>query len=370
MRSTLGDRLPEVPWDLLRPYKERAAAHSGGLIDLSMGGPVDPVAEVIRSALARAADAPGYPPAAGTPAVHDAVVAWAARILGVPDLDPSAVVPAIGLKEMVAWLPTLLGVGSGDRVVIPELSYPTYEIGAVIAGAEVVRSDSTVGLGPAEVCVIWVNSPSNPTGRVLGRDHLRKMVRFARERDAVLISDECYLELGWSEDPAERPISILHPDICGGDHRNLLALHSLSKRSNLAGYRAGVALGDPALIAGLTKARRHAGFIVPAPVQSAMVAAFTDDEHVRVQWERYRRRRSVLLDALQAAGFTVDNSEAGLYLWVSRGESSWDTVAWLAERGILVAPGDFYGPSGGRHVRVALTASDEAVAAAGVRIRG
>jgi len=364
----LADRLPEVPWDRLRPARRLAAAHPGGLVDLSMGAPVDATPEIAQEALAAAANAPGYPPVAGTPEVHEAVVAWARRRLGVAGLAPSAVLPTIGLKEFVAWLPTLLGLGSNDTVMIPELAYPTYEIGAVVAGADVLRSDATIGVGPQGVSLIWINSPSNPTGRVLGTEHLRKMVEFARQRKAVLVSDECYFELPWSPEPEHRPVSLLHPAVCGGDHRGLLALHSLSKRSNAAGYRFGVALGDPRLVSGLVSARRHLGQSVPTPVQHAAAALFDDDDHVAEQVARYGERREILLRALDNAGFVVDDSHAGLFLWVTRDQPCWDTIDWLARRGILATPGDFYGPSGSRHVRVSLTASDEHVAAAAARL--
>ncbi|GAA1706500.1 succinyldiaminopimelate transaminase [Fodinicola feengrottensis] len=274
------------------------------------------------------------------------------------------VLPSIGSKELVAWLPTLLGVGAGDTVVVPELAYPTYDVGVRLAGAELVRADSTTALGPRSPALVWINSPSNPTGRVLPPEHLAKVVAWARERDAIVVSDECYIELGWETEP----VSVLHPDVCHGDHHGVLAVHSLSKRSNLAGYRAGFVAGDPALIKRLLEVRKHAGMIVPAPVQAAMVAALGDQEHVAEQRERYRRRREVLRAAIGAAGFTVEQSDAGLYLWATRGDDCWAAVDFLAERGILVAPGEFYGPTGGRHVRIALTATDERVDAAAARL--
>jgi aspartate/methionine/tyrosine aminotransferase len=181
----------------------------------------------------------------------------------------------------------------------------------------------------------------------------------------VVASDECYADIYYDE---ECPASILSPSVCGDSHAGLLAVHSLSKRSNLAGYRAGFVAGDPSLIGRLLEVRKHAGMIVPAPVQSAMIAALGDDGHVIEQRGRYAARRTALLSALRNAGFQVDDTKAGLYLWATRDEPGWDTVGWLAERGILVAPGEFYGAAGGRHVRVALTATDERVAAAVSRL--
>jgi succinyldiaminopimelate transaminase len=336
----------------------------GGVVDLSVGTPVDPTPAVVREALAAASDAHAYPLTAGSVALRAALADWFTDRCGAP--SALGVLPTIGSKELVAWLPTLLGLGPSDTVVIPELAYPTYDVGTRIAGATVLRTDSTAAVGPAPVSLVWVNSPSNPTGRVLPASHLAKVVEWARERGAVVVSDECYLELGWEAEP----VSVLHPSVNGGSLDGVLAVHSLSKRSNLAGYRAGYVGGDPALIARLLEIRKHAGMIVPAPVQAAMIAALGDSTHVAEQKARYGARRTLLREALVRAGFTVEHSEAGLYLWVTRGEDCWETVSWLAARGILVAPGEFYGPAGRAHVRVALTATDERVAAAVERLAG
>lgn len=354
--------LPDFPWDLLEPAKQRAAAHPGGLVDLSMGTPVDPVPDPIQAALATAADAPGYPLTAGTPRLRRAMADWVARACGA-DPDRLGVLPTIGSKELVASLPLWLGIGAGDIVVVPRVSYPTYEVGGLLAGAQVIRADSLTAVGPSSrVRLVWVNSPANPTGRVLPAAHLRKLVDWARERGAVLACDECYLPLGWEVEP----VSVL--SVCEGDYRGVLAVHSLSKRSNLAGYRAGLLAGDPDLIGQILQLRRHAGMIVPGPVQAAMVAALEDETHVAAQKARYGARRERLRRALLAAGMTVEHSEAGLFLWATRGENCWQTVDWFAERGILVSPGAFYGPAGERYVRVALTATDERVEAAVARL--
>ncbi|MFW0152130.1 succinyldiaminopimelate transaminase [Mycobacterium sp. smrl_JER01] len=352
--------LPVFPWDTLAVVTAVARAHPDGIVDLSVGTPVDPVAPLIQEALAAAGSAPGYPTTHGTSVLREAAVAALSRRYGVTGVTPAAVLPVIGTKELIAWLPTLLGLGAADTVVVPELAYPTYEVGALLAGSATVRADSLTQLGPAVPALVYLNSPSNPTGRVLGVDHLRKVVGWARDRGVLIASDECYLGLGWDA----APVSVLHPDVCDGDHTGLLAVHSLSKTSSLAGYRAGLVAGDPAVVAELLAVRKHAGMMVPTPVQSAMAAALDDDAHEQEQRARYARRRDALLPALKAAGFTIDDSEAGLYLWATRDEPGRDTVAWLADRGILVAPGEFYGPRGARHVRVALTATDERIAAA------
>lgn len=352
--------LPVFPWDTLADAKALAGAHPDGIVDLSVGTPVDPVAPLIQEALAAASAAPGYPATAGTARLRESVVAALARRYGITRLTEAAVLPVIGTKELIAWLPTLLGLGGADLVVVPELAYPTYDVGARLAGTRVLRADALTQLGPQSPALLYLNSPSNPTGRVLGVDHLRKVVEWARGRGVLVVSDECYLGLGWDAEP----VSVLHPSVCDGDHTGLLAVHSLSKSSSLAGYRAGFVVGDLEIVTELLAVRKHAGMMVPAPVQAAMVAALDDDAHERQQRERYAQRRAALLPALGSAGFAVDYSDAGLYLWATRGEPCRDSVAWLAQRGILVAPGDFYGPGGAQHVRVALTATDERVAAA------
>lgn len=363
-RRGISAGLPVFPWDTLAEATALAHSHPDGIVDLSVGTPVDPVAPLIRDALAAASSAPGYPTTAGTPALRTSAATALNRRYGVTGLAEGAVLPVIGTKELIAWLPTLLGLGQADIVVAPELAYPTYEVGARLAGAQVLLADSLTQIGPRRPALIYLNSPSNPTGAVLGVDHLRKVVGWARERGAVVASDECYLGLGWDAEP----VSVLHPSVCAGDHTGLLAIHSLSKTSSLAGYRAGFVAGDPALVAELLAVRKHAGMMVPTPVQAAMVAALDDDAHERDQRERYRRRRDALLPAVQSAGLRVDRSEAGLYIWASRDEPGRDTVKRLAERGILVAPGEFYGPRGSHHVRIALTATDERVAAAVERL--
>jgi succinyldiaminopimelate transaminase len=350
-------QLPDFPWDRLSGAKSRAAAVPDGLVDLSVGTPVDPTPLLVQQALAAAADAPGYPTVHGRPAVRQAAVGWLQRTLGVA-ADPGDILPLIGTKEFVAWLPTLLGLGPTDVVASPAVAYPTYVVGALIARCQTAFVGEPAAL-------TWLNSPANPTGEVLTVRELRDLVAMARSTGSIVVSDECYIELAWGAEP----VSILHPDVCDGDVTGLLALHSLSKRSNMAGYRFGFVTGDPQLIRQLLEVRKHAGMMVPLPVQAAAEVALADDEHVRQQRSRYASRRQVLQDALTQAGFRIDHSQAGLYLWATRGEPCWDTVNWLADLGILVAPGDFYGDAGDRHVRVALTATDERVTLAAGRLR-
>ena len=362
--------LPDFPWDSLAPHKATAAVHPGGLVDLSIGTPVDHTPVVVQAALVAAADAPGYPLTSGTRELREAVAAWFARRRGVTGLDPTGVLPTIGSKELVAWLPTLLGLGAGDVVGIPAVAYPTYDVGARLAGTTPVVVDGLTALGPLTQAnrpkLLWLNSPGNPTGAVLGIPHLAKVVAWARTHGVVVASDECYAELDWSGDTTTP--SILDPRVCGDSHDGLLAVYSLSKQSNLAGYRAAFIAGDTALVARLLEVRKHAGMIVPAPVQAAIVVAVSDDTHVAAQKARYAARRARLRPALERAGFRIDHSGAGLYLWATRAEPALTSVAWLADRGILVAPGSFYGAAGAQHVRVALTATDERVEAAANRL--
>ncbi|WP_342319497.1 succinyldiaminopimelate transaminase [Corynebacterium mayonis] len=362
-RTPLGQQLPDFPWDTIADIKAKAAQHPDGLIDLSVGTPVDAVDPSIQLALAENGSAPGYPQTAGTPELRSAIVTALERRYNAAGLSEQCVLPVVGTKEAIAWLPTTLGVrGSEATVVIPEVAYPTYEVGAMIAGAEVVRSDEPV----EGANLVFLNSPSNPTGRVRTIDEMRRWVEFARETGAIIASDECYMGLHWSA----QPVSILDPRVTDGDNTNLLCLQSLSKTSNLASYRAGFIAGDEDLIQELLLARKHAGLMVPGPVQHAMVAALAADTHEQLQRLTYANRRAVMLKALLAAGFAIDDSEAGLYLWARREETntSREIMLWLAERGILAAPGDFYGPAGEGYVRIALTATDAHIAAAAERL--
>ena len=361
---SVSSALPDFPWDHLTAYGARARAHPDGIVDLSVGTPVDPTPPLVREALAAAADSPGYPLTVGRVDTRQACVDWLSRRFGVTGLDVGSVLPVIGSKELIASLPTHLGLGAGDLVVQPELAYPTYEVGATLAGARSVATDALTSVGPERVSLVWVNSPSNPTGRVLPVEHLRKVVAWCRERGALLVSDECYLECAWETGEGRVPVSVLHPDVCDGDHTGILSVHSLSKRSNLAGYRCAFVAGDRDVVAELLAVRKNLGLQMPGPQQHAMRVALDDDAHVEEQHARYARRRTALKAAFEGAGFRVDHSEASLYLWVTRDEPCWDTVGWLADRGILAAPGEFYGAAGARHVRVAFTATDERVEAA------
>ena len=330
----------------MAPFGQRARQHPRGIVDLSVGTPVDPTPVFIQSALGESADAPGYPLTAGSAQLRSAISEWATRRLGATgEFD---VLPLIGSKEFIAGLPTLLEAKS---VLFPEIAYPTYRVGAILASAV----GTPVGIDPAtwpDSDLAWINSPSNPTGRVHSDVEITAVIRWARSNNSVLASDECYLEFGHRT----KPVSML--SLTGGDNRNIIAVHSLSKRSSMAGYRAGFVIGDPDLIAKLREVRKHAGMIVASPIQKAMITALSDDVHVAEQRERYNSRRERLAPALIGVGFEIEESRAGLYIWCTRKEQDWDSISWLAELGILATPGNFYGVKGARHIRVALTATD------------
>ncbi|MCU1477278.1 MAG: dapC [Subtercola sp.] len=367
--------LPDYPWEQMTPFVERARAHPGGIVDLSIGSPVDPTPVLVREALAAATDAHSYPQTAGTPELRAAIITWFARRRGVPGLRETEVLPTIGSKEFVAWLPFMLGLGEGDAVVHPRAAYPTYEIGATIAGARAVAADDPAEW-PADTKLVWLNSPGNPDGSVLSLEQLAAAVAQARELGATIVNDECYAELGWEGRWAEEPVpSILDPRVVGlsaasgaGDATGVLAAYSLSKQSNLAGYRAAFVAGDERLIAQLLNVRKQAGMLPPAPVQRAMTVALGDDEHVAAQKELYRARRAVLKPALEAYGLRIDRSEAGLYLWATAGVDCWQSIAELADLGIVAGPGVFYGSYYPDHVRFSLTATDERVRTAAQRL--
>lgn len=361
--------LPDFPWDSLAGAKAKAQDHPDGIVDLSVGTPVDPTPDVLQDALTSAADAPGYPQVYGTADLRESVAAWFARRRNASRVDPDGVMPTIGSKELVAWLPTLLGLGSGDTVTFPSVAYPTYDVGARLAGATPRPMVSLLELGPESPQLLWLNTPSNPTGQVLGLEHLAKVVSWARQRGVLVVSDECYTELDWRQDSTGLTTpSILDDRVCGGSHEGLLSVYSLSKQSNLAGYRAAFVAGDVDVVRRLVGVRKHAGMIVPWPVQRVLRAALADDAHVAEQKARYAARRARLRDALLSTGWQIDHSDAGLYLWSTRGEPCRTTIDWLAERGILAAPGDFYGTPGAQHVRIALTATDERIDAAVTRL--
>lgn len=353
----MREKLPDFPWDALAPYSKIAHQHPKGAIDLSQGTPVDSTPQLIQSALIKSADSPRYPVTAGTKELQDAIRNWAINHLGASgEFD---VLPVIGSKELVAWLPTIL---QSKKVIYPEIAYPTYLVGALIAQAEPIAVGIDAQTWPG-ADFAWVNTPSNPTGRVHSEPELRATIKWARENDATLVCDECYIDFG----DKETPTSLLR--YTDGDNRNILVVHSLSKRSSMAGYRGAFLIGDAKLISQIREIRKHAGMMVPLPIQNAMVAALSDETHVVEQRARYNARRAILAPALIAAGFKIEETAAGLYIWCTRSENCWKSVEWLANLGIVATPGSFYGELGASHIRIAMTATDAQISDAAARIK-
>lgn len=345
---------PPYPYDRLAPLAALAGRHEGGAVDLSIGTPFDPPPAVVAAALADAASARSYPPSIGTLAYRTAAAGWVQRRFGV-DQSPDALAACVGTKELVAGIPQWLRLRAPERdtVLYPEISYPTYAMGATLAGCRAVPVPVDEGwrirldaIDPADagraVC-LWVNTPGNPAG---GLDDLGAAAAWGRAHAVPVLSDECYAEFTW-DGPAR---SILQHGADG-----VVAVHSLSKRSNLAGARAGFYAGDPELVGYLAEVRKHAGFLVPGPVQAAGAAAWADDDHVQVQRAIYLERLEVLVDGLRRAGLDAELPGGAFYLWVAApGGDAWALAQRLAEEaGMLVSPGEFYGPAGAGHVRIA-----------------
>jgi succinyldiaminopimelate transaminase len=336
----------------LAPFGDKARKYPDGFIDLSQGTPVDPTPQFIQNAFSAASNSPSYPVVAGTTALKDAIRKWSIEKLGASgEFD---VLPTIGSKEFIALLPTFL---QSKKVLYPKVAYPTYLVSALMASAQATAVEIDASTWPA-ADLAWLNSPSNPTGQVQTDQELTACINWARKNKSILASDECYLSF------SSNAKSILA--LANGDNTGLLAVLSLSKRSNLAGYRAGFVVGDSKVIDQIRQVRKHAGLMVPLPVQQAMITALSDENHVKEQADRYNRRRQVLKQALLSKGFKVEYSEAGLYIWCTRGEDGYKTVDYFANLGILVTPGAFYGSD--NFVRIALTATDESIKQAADRV--
>jgi len=361
--------LPDYPWKSLKPYSEKAAQHRDGAIDLSVGSPIDPTPDSVQQALNKFSNAPGYPSTAGTLEFRESVVEWFSRRRQVPNLEPDQVMPTIGSKELISWLPTFLGLGPSDVIVQPKVAYTAYAVGAALSGATLISEDDPEKW-PTNTKLIWINSPGNPDGKVLDVTGFAKAVARSRELGALLASDECYAELGWS-DPWDKEVipSVLDPRVCGDSHDGILCVYSLSKQSNMAGYRAAFAVGAKDLIRDLVNLRMHTGMIMASPTQQAVIAALADSSHMALEKEVYSRRRATLLSSVIEYGFEVTDSQAGLYLWVTLGQDCWSTVDQMARLGIVVAPGSFYGEHATKHVRFSITATDNDISRAAFRLQ-
>lgn len=363
-------------WSKLAAAKKAAASHPDGMIDLSIGSPVDSVPSSVVAALTEAANASnayGYPVTRGTNALRESIVRWFHDLRGV-DLDAigADICPTVGSKEGVSLMASLLGVGVGDVVVQPRISYPTYEIGTQLAGAETLKTDVAdvdSWVHVPGVKMVWVNSPSNPTGEVLSGPRLRRIVEAARSIGAVVVSDECYALMDWSSDPRSMSATacVLDVDVCGGDAKDVLCLYSLSKQSNMAGYRTALVAGDKRIVTPMIETRKQIGQIIPGPSQAAMKAGLDDVGAVLEQRERYRGRLKVLVEGLRAAGYAAHMPQGGLYVWVrALSGDCWTDIDRLARLGIVVSPGEFYGDR--MCLRVSSTAPAAAVNAAAERL--
>jgi succinyldiaminopimelate transaminase len=333
-----------------------ARTYPGPFISMAGGSPEDPVPTFIREALLDLADAHGYTPASGTVAFREAARDWMIRRLAAPAdlIAVNDVVPLVGTKEMLTLLPTLLGLGEGDEIAVPDPSYPSFPVGAILAGATPYHLP--IGEMPRPgTKLVWVNSPSNPTGEIVAGDYLRALVAWARQNDSLIVADECYIEFHW--DDADRCVSVLSEEVNGGSLENIFAIYSMSKRSNLAGYRVGFMTGDPRPLPNIKRLRDYLGLMVPTPILGAATAALRDDEHVEAQRLIYAERAARMTEALEAAGFQVDLARAGLFLWATEGKSSYESAKWFAERGIAVTEGASFGPAGEKYVRIALTST-------------
>ena len=368
-------RLPPYPYDRLDGLAKLADAHPGGMVDCSVGTPCDPPLPAVVHALATSGTERGYPASAGSPSLREAAAAWLTRRFGLDGVASGAVAACVGTKELVASVPHVMRLREPERdtVLYPAVSYPTYAMGAELAGCRAVAVPPRAGrLGgldleavePADAAralLLWSNSPSNPTG---GLGDLAAEVAWGRAHGVAVFSDECYAEFTWDGPPR----SVLQHGADG-----VVAVHSLSKRSNLAGVRVGFYAGDAELVEFLRAVRQHAGLMVPGPAQAAGVAALGDDEHVVVQGRRYRERLAYLAGELGAYGCPVPFPEGGFYLWVPVPPGRWPDAWAMAEAlardgGLLVSPGDLYGDDGAGHVRVAVVQPMERLALVGERL--
>jgi succinyldiaminopimelate transaminase len=354
---------PPYPYDRLGEIVALAQRHEGGAVDLSIGTPCDPAPDAVLAALCAGDTARGYPPSIGTPAFRAAAAAWVERRLGAQVEADTEVAACVGTKEFVASLPQYLALRdpSRDTVLYPAISYPTYEMGATLAGRRAVPYLRLGDIDPADAgraLAIWVNSPANPSGEL---HDLAAAAAWGRAHGVLVVSDECYAEFTWATDRT----TILRAGTAG-----VLALHSLSKRDNFAGARIGFYAGDAELVHYLREVRKHAGLMPPGPVQAAAVVALGDDEHVERQRERYLHRLGRLIDLLAAAGYPAERPDGAFYLWVEApGADAWSAARDLATRaGIVVSPGEFYGPHGAAHFRVAAVLPDQRIELAAGRV--
>lgn len=368
-RDLVGFTPPPYPFDRLDAYQKIAASHDGGIVDLSIGTPCDPPPDAVVAALSQSGSERGYPASIGTEALRRSVARWMGRTFAI-DVPISRIAACIGTKEFVATTPHYMKLRrpNRDTVIYPAVAYPTYEMGAILAGLRAVAVPMNAeghmdfaSLSQDDIdraLMVWVNSPSNPTG---GLDDLKYAANWGRAHNIPIFSDECYTEFTWSTSAQ----SILQHGLDG-----VVAVHSLSKRSNLAGVRVGFYAGDADIVEYLKEVRKHAGFMVPGPAQAAGVAALDDDAHVKIQRDRYRIRLESLAQTLSKwSGIDIPLPDGGFYLWFPV-DDAWAFTEKLArEGGALVSPGDFYGPAASKFVRVAVVQPDAKLSLVAQRLR-
>ncbi|MEP7203833.1 MAG: aminotransferase class I/II-fold pyridoxal phosphate-dependent enzyme [Ilumatobacteraceae bacterium] len=368
MTESEGFVPPPYPYDRLDRLMPIAQAHDGGVVDLSIGTPCDPPLDSVVAALSTSNAERGYPPSIGSDPLRQAIRAWLDRRFGI-DVPLSQLAACVGTKELVATAPQYLRLRtpSKDTVLYPAVAYPTYEMGATLSGCRGVpvacRADGALDFSSisdadaARALMLWVNSPSNPTGALTD---LGEAAAWGRRHHVPVFSDECYVEFTW-DGPAS---TILHHGLDG-----VVAVHSLSKRSNLAGLRVGFYAGDADIVGYLKEVRKHVGMLVPGPAQAAAVVALGDDAHVVVQRDRYRRRLERLGKVFSAwSGIDVPFPAGGFYLWFDAGDG-WEFAERLArEGGALVSPGDFYGAGGKQNVRAAVVQPDDRIERVAMRL--
>lgn len=369
-RDAPGFEPPPYPYDRLDAVQKIAASHDGGVVDLSVGTPCDAPPAAVIEALAGSGSERGYPASIGSEALRRSIARWMGRRFGL-DVPVSRIAACIGTKEFVATTPQYMKLRrpNRDTVLYPAVAYPTYEMGAILAGLRAVpvpmTPDGRLDLetisadDAARALMLWSNSPSNPTGML---DDLAAVAAWGRGHNVPVFSDECYTEFTWSMSPQ----TILQHGLDG-----VVAVHSLSKRSNLAGLRVGFYAGDADIVEYLKEVRKHAGFMVPGPAQAAGVAALDDDEHVRIQRDRYLSRLESTARVLSRwSGIDIGMPDGGFYLWFDA-DDAWAFTEKLArEGGAIVSPGDFYGAGGSRHVRVAVVQPDDKLALVARRLNG
>lgn len=363
MSNQPGFKPPPYPYDRLDDLKPLADHHEGGIVDCSIGTPIDPPPDRVVEALASSGMERSYPPSIGTLAFREKVAEWMLDSFGC-NIDPaSQIAAAVGTKEFVAGLPHWMKLRSPDRdtVLYPSVSYPSYEMGATLAGCRAVavpvdenwsiRLDEVSDEDRSRALLLWVNTPGNPAG---GLDDLDAVAHWGRSNQIPVFSDECYCEFTWDGSPRT---------ILSSGTKGVVSVHSLSKRSNLAGVRVGFYAGDSEVVDYLREVRKHAGFMVPGPAQAAAVAALTDQGHVERQREIYWNRLNRLSKLISNMGAEASLPQGGFYLWVpAPGGDAWGFVEQLlTEIGLLASPGEFYGSRGAGYVRIAAVQTDDRI---------